>query len=217
MATHSSILAWRIWWREEPGRLQSMESQKVGQDWATSLHFMQMSNSWIQNLQLTGEVWESKIVWKSSTDVVVQSLSQVQLCHLTDCSLPGSLSTISWVCSIESVMLSSHLLLCCLHLLLPSIFPSIRVFPNESSLHIKWPKYWSLSTNPSNEYSGLISSRIDWFDLLAVQGTLKSPLQHHRLKASIHQHIDSSWSLGRRCQERVESWQGEDHCPNDDV
>ena len=64
MATHSSILAWRIWWREEPGRLQSMESQKVGQDWATSLHFMQMSNSWIQNLQLTGEVWESKISLK---------------------------------------------------------------------------------------------------------------------------------------------------------
>ena len=83
--------------------------------------------------------------------------------------------------SIESVMPSSHLLLCCPLLLLPSIFPSIRVFSNESALHIRWPKYWSFSfhISPSNEYSGLISFRIDWFDLLAVQGTLRSLLQHH--------------------------------------
>ena len=70
----------------------------------------------------------------------------------------------------------------------PSIFPSIRVFSNESALHIRWPKYWSFSISPSNEYSGLISFRVDWFDLLAVQGTLKNLLQHHNLKASIPQH-----------------------------
>ena len=80
--------------------------------------------------------------------------------------------------SIESVMPSSHLILCCPLLLLPSIFPSIRVFSNESALHIRWPKYWSFSfsISPSNEYSGLISFRMDWFDLLAVQGTLESLL-----------------------------------------
>ena len=76
-------------------------------------------------------------------------------------------------------------------LLLPSIFPSIRVFTNESALHIRWPKYWSFSISPSNEYLGLISFRIDWFDLLAVQGTLKSFLQHHSSKASILQHSAS--------------------------
>ena len=92
--------------------------------------------------------------------------------------------------SIKSVMPSNHLILCCLHLLLPSIFPSIRVFPNESVLHTRWPKYWSFSFNisSSNEYSGLISFRIDWLDFLAVQGTLKSLLQHHSSKASILHH-----------------------------
>ena len=88
--------------------------------------------------------------------------------------------------SIESVMPSNHLILC--HpLLLPSVFPSIRVFANESLLHIRWPEYWSFSftISPSNEYSGLISFRMDWLDLLAVQGTLKSLLQYHRSKASI--------------------------------
>ena len=84
-------------------------------------------------------------------------------------------------------MPSSHLILCCSLLLLPSIFPSIKVFSNESVFHIRWPKYWSFSfsISPSNEYSGLISFRIALFDLLDVQGTLKSLLQHHRLKASI--------------------------------
>ena len=88
---------------------------------------------------------------------------------------------------IESLMLSNHLILCCLLLLLPSIFPSIRVFSYESLLHIRCPKYWSFSfsISPSNEYSGLISFRIDWVDLLAVQGTLKSLLQHHSSTASI--------------------------------
>ena len=91
--------------------------------------------------------------------------------------------------SIESVMPSNHLILCRPLLLLPSIFPSIRVFPNKSVLHIRWPKYcsFSFSIGPSNEYLGLISFRIDWFDLLAVQGKLKSLLQHHSSKASILQ------------------------------
>ena len=93
--------------------------------------------------------------------------------------------------SIESMMPSNHLILCSPLLLLPSIFPSIRVFSNESVLGIRWPKYWSFSfsfsTSPSNEYSGLIFFRIDWFDLLAVQGTLKSILQHHSSKVSILQ------------------------------
>jgi len=89
--------------------------------------------------------------------------------------------------SIEVVIPSNHLILCHPLLLPPSIFPSIRVFSNESALHIRWPKYWSFSFNisPSNEYSGLISFRMDWLDLLAVQGTLKSLLQHHSSKASI--------------------------------
>ena len=92
--------------------------------------------------------------------------------------------------SIESVMLSNHLILCRSIFLPPSIFPSIRVFSNESVLHIRWPKDWTFSFNisPSNEYSGLISFRIDWLDLLAVQGTLKSLLQHHNSKASILWH-----------------------------
>ena len=92
--------------------------------------------------------------------------------------------------SIESVMPSNHLILCRPLLLLPSIFPSIRVFSNESALRIRWPKYWSFSFNmsPSNEHSGLISFRVDWLDLLAVQGTLKSLLHHHSSKASILQH-----------------------------
>ena len=92
--------------------------------------------------------------------------------------------------SIESVMPSNHLILCHPLLLTPSIFPSIRVFSNESVLHIRGPKYWSFSFNisPSNEYSGLISFRMDWLDLLAAQGTLKSPLQHHSSKASILWH-----------------------------
>ena len=99
--------------------------------------------------------------------------------------------TSSWsllkLMSIEPVMPSNHLILCRPLLLLPSIFPSIRVFSDESVLHIRWPKYWSFSfsISPSKEYSGLISSRINWFDLLAVQGTLKSLLQHHSSKASI--------------------------------
>ena len=92
--------------------------------------------------------------------------------------------------SIKSVMPSNCLILCCPLLLPPSIFPSIRVFSSESALHIRWPKYWSFSFNisPSNEYPRLISFRMDWLDLLAVQGTLKSLLQHHSSKESILRH-----------------------------
>ena len=102
--------------------------------------------------------------------------------------------TISWrllkLMSIESVMPSNHLILCHPLLLLPSTFPSIKVFSNESALCIRWPEYWSFSfsMSPSNEYSGLISFRIDWFDLLVVQGTLKSLIQNHNSKASILWH-----------------------------
>ena len=101
-------------------------------------------------------------------------------------SITSSQSSIRLM-SIESVMPSNHLILCRPLLLPPSVFPSIRVFSNESVLQIKWPKYWSFSfsISPSNEYSGLISFRMDWLDLLAVQGTLKSLLQHHSWKASI--------------------------------
>ena len=102
-------------------------------------------------------------------------------------------STISWcllkLTFIESVMTSNHLILCCPVLLLPSVFPSIRVFSNESAFPIRWPKYWSFSfsISPSNEYSQLISFRIDGFDLLAVQGTLNSLLQHYSSEASVIQ------------------------------
>ena len=109
-----------------------------------------------------------------------------------DCSTPGlpvhhQLPEFTQTHSIESVMPSSHLILCLPLLLPPSVFPSIRVLSNESVLHIRWPEYWSFSfsINPSNEYSGLISFRIDWLDLLAVQGTLKSLFQHHSSKVSI--------------------------------
>ena len=123
----------------------------------------------------------------------VQSLSRVRLFVITWTPVcQASLYiTNSWsllkLISIESVMPSNHLILCCPLLLLPSIFPSIRVFSNQSDLRIRWPKYWSFSfsISPSNEHSGLISFRMDWLDLLAVQGTLKSLLQHHSSKTSI--------------------------------
>ena len=112
-----------------------------------------------------------------------------------DCSTPSlpvrhQLPALLKLMFIESVMPCNHLILC-RPLLLPSVFPSIRVFSNESTLHIRWPKYWSFSFNssPSNEYSGLVSFRINWFDLLTVQRTLKSLLQHHTSKALILQHL----------------------------
>ena len=129
--------------------------------------------------------------WFSS----VQSLSHVRLfatpwtaARQASLSITNSRSSLRLI--IESVMPSSHLILCRPLLLLPPIPPSIRVFSNESTLHMRWPKYWSFSFNisPSKEYPGLISFRMDWLDLLAVQGTLKSLLQHHSSKASILRH-----------------------------
>ena len=141
-----------------------------------------MAPSWrIQDLSLDSLALEYQLL--SS----VQSLSRVQLLATpwnVACQASLSIDN-SWsllkLMSIESVMPSNHLILCHPLLLPPSIFPSIRVFLNESVLRIRWPKYWSFSfsISPSNEYSGLISFRMDWLDLLAVQGTLKSLLQHH--------------------------------------
>ena len=121
----------------------------------------------------------------------VQSLSCIQLFAMpSTAALQASLSitksrSLLKLISIQSVMPSNHIILCQTLLLPPSIFLSIRVFSNESVLHIRWSKYWSFNISSSNEYSGLISFRVDWLDLLAVQGTLKSLLQHHSSKASI--------------------------------
>ena len=117
-------------------------------------------------------VWLFATPWTAACEASLSITNSQSLCKQT---------------SIESAMPSNHLILCCSLLLLPSIFPSIKVFSNESILSIRWPKYWSFSfsISLSNEYSGLISFRVDWLDLLVVQGTLKSLLQHHSSKASI--------------------------------
>ena len=133
---------------------------------------------------------------QTQTFVVIQSLSRVWLFATPWTAAPQTPPsfTVSWslfkLLSIELAVLSNHLILCCSLLLLPSIFPSIRVFSKESGLRIRWPKYrsFSFSISPSNEYSGLLSFRIYWFALLVVQGTLKSLLQHDSLKASILWH-----------------------------
>ena len=130
--------------------------------------------------------------YTASVSLVTQSC--LTLCHPMNHSTPGlpvhhQLPVYS-NSSIESVIPFNYLILCCPLLLLPSIFPSIRVFSNDSVLCIRWPKYWSISfsISPSNEYSGLISFRMDWLDLLSLQGTLKSLLLHHSSKASILRH-----------------------------
>ena len=129
----------------------------------------------VQKFQSLSHVWLFVTPWIAAR--------QVSLSITNYRSLPKLMS-------IESVMPSSHLILCHPLLLLPSIFPSIRVFSDESTLRIRWPKYWSFSfsISPSNEHSGLISFRMNWLDLLEIQGTLKNLLQHHRSKASIFQH-----------------------------
>ena len=126
----------------------------------------------ITSVQLLSSVWLFVTLWTAA--------------HQASLSITNSWSLLKLI-SIASVMPSNHLIFCHPLLLLPSIFPSIRVFSNESVLCIRWPKYWSFSfsISPSNEYSGLISFRMDWLDLLAVQGTLKSLLQHHSSKVSI--------------------------------
>ena len=128
-----------------------------------------------------------------SISSIAQSCLTLLTPWTTECQASLSITN-SWslpkLMSIELVMPSNHLILCCPLLVLPSTFPSIRVFSNESALHIRWPKYWSFSFNisPSHEHPGLISFRMDWLDLFSVQGTLKSLLQHHSSKASILRH-----------------------------
>ena len=149
----------------------------------------------IQKLLLNGVKtnWDVKNDNALASVQSVQSLSRVRLFvtpRTAACQASLSISnsrSLLKLMSIKSVMPSKHLILCHPLLLPPSILPSFRVFSSESALHIQWPKYWSFSfnINPSNEYSGLISFRMDWLDLLAVQGTLKSLLQHHGSKASI--------------------------------
>ena len=166
MATHSSILVWEIPWMEEPGRLQSMGSQRVGHDWVTN-----------NNSRIT----RTSVQFSSVTHLFLTL--QLHAAHQASLLVTNSPSLLRLM-SIELVMPSNYLILC--HpLLMPSIFPSIRVFSNEPVLHIRWSKYWSFSfsINLSNEYSELVSFRIDWFDLLVVQGTLKSLLQCHSSKA----------------------------------
>ena len=175
MATHSSVLAWRIPGTAESGGLPSMGSQ-----------------SWTRLKQLSSSSSSSPICqFLFSSSVVAQSLSPVQLfVTLWTAARQASLSITNSqrmlkLMSIQSVMPSNHLIFCHPLLLTPSIFPSIRIFSNESVLCIRWPNCWSFSfsISPSNEYSGLISFMIDWFDLLAARGTLKSLLQHHSSKA----------------------------------
>ena len=233
MAPHSSTLAWKIPWMEQPGRLQSMGSRRVGHSWVTSLslftfmHWRRNGNpfqcsclenpreggawwaaiygvaqswTWLKQLSTSSSRDSVRFIWEASDNddqgarccccSVVKSC--LALCNAMDCSIPGLavpyyLLELPRFMITELVILSNHLLLCCPLLLLPKIFPSIRVFSNESAVQIRWPKYWhfSFSSSPSKEYSGLISLRIDWFDLFAVQGTLKILLQHCTSKASI--------------------------------
>ena len=136
-------------------------------------------------VMLIFQACSSSLLWILLASQSVQSLSHVQLfatpwtaAHQASLSITKSQSLLRFM-YIELVMPSNHLILCCPLLLLPSIFPTIRVFSNESALHIRWPKYWSISINPLNEQSVLTSFTIDWFNLLALQGTLKSLLQHH--------------------------------------
>ena len=130
--------------------------------------------------------WSHTQQFSSVHSVLSNSLQPMDSAHQASLKITNSQSLLKLL-SFTLVMPSNHLILRCPLLLLPSIFPSIRVFSNESALHIRWPKYWSFSISSSNEYSGLISIRIDRLDLLAVQGTLKSLLQHHSSKASILQ------------------------------
>ena len=178
MATHANILAWRIPWTDESSWLQSMGSQRVRHNW-NDLHTGNSNNpvvvlnamKWFSSAQLLRRVSLFLTSWTAA--------------HQASLSITNTWSLFKLM-SIESVMPSNHLTLC--HPLLPpSIFPSISVFSSESVLHIRWPEYWSFnfSISPSSEYSWLVSFRMDWLALLAVQGTLKSLLQHHSSKASI--------------------------------
>ena len=166
MATCSSILAWKIPWPEEPSELYSPWGCK-GLCMTEHAHTYQFSSV------------------AQSCPTLCDPMNPARQAYLSITNSPSSLKLMS----IELVMPSSHLILCRPLLLLPPIHPSIRVVSNESTLHMRWPKYWSFSfsISPSNEHPGLISFRMDWLDLLTLQGTLKSLLQHHSSKASILQ------------------------------
>ena len=187
MATQSSVLAWRIPGTGEPGGLPCTGWHRVGHNWsdlAATAHYLWCCCIFhtvsgksfphvhtfpillFNSVQLLSHVWFFVTRWTAARQASLSITNSRSLLKLM---------------SVESVMPSNHLIFCRPLLLLPSIFPSIRVFSNESVLHIRWPKYWSFSfsISPSNEYSGLISFRMDRLDLLAVQGTVKSLLQHH--------------------------------------
>ena len=176
MAAHSSILAWKIPWTEEPGRLQSMGSQRVGQDWEILLSLSFRVLCFHSNYEINYSTCVKYIIGRLirtafSLWMVWHQFSSVPKLCLTvgepiDCSTPGfPVHHQSWnlLMSIEPITPSKHIILSCPLLLLPSIFPSIKVFSNESVLHIRWPKYWSFSfsISPSNIYSWLISFRMD--------------------------------------------------------
>ena len=166
----------RWWWTGKPGMLQAMGSQRVRHAWVTELNWTKNSEKSVQfsSLQSLSRIWLFATPWTAA--------------HQSSLSITNSWSLLK-LRSIELVVPSNHLILYCPLLLPPSIFPSIRVYSDESALCIRRAKYWSLSfsISPFNEYSGLISFGMDWLDLLAVQGTLKSLLQHHSSKASILQ------------------------------
>ena len=201
MATHSSILAWKNPMDGGAWQLLSMRSQRVRHNWLISLSFFHNilvhrphcryclacdNNS--NKKSLGKKIPIALICWFSSCYSMAKSCPT--LCDPTDCSTPGSpvihnLPELAWIHGhwvSDAIQPFHHHLP---SLLLSSIFPSVRVFSNESALHIRWPKYWSFifSISPCNEYSGLISFNIDLFDLLAIQGTLKSLLQHWSSKA----------------------------------
>ena len=180
MATYSSVLAWRVWWR-------MVENPRDSGAWWAAIYGVTQSRTWLKRLSSSSMMFSS-----------VQSLSRVWLFAIpwtaaqqTALSITNSRSLLKPM-SIEFVMPANHLILRRPLLLLPPIPPSIRVVSNELVLHIRWPKYWSFSfsISPSNEHSGSISFRMDWLDLLAVQGTLKSLVQHHSSKASFLQRSD---------------------------
>ena len=178
MAIHSSILAWKTPWAEEPGYSpwDHKESDAI-ERLSTHMQEVNYLKNQFSSVPQSGPTFVTP--WTAGPHASLSITNSWSLLKLM---------------SIESVMPSNHLILCHSLLLLPSIFPSISVFSNKSVLCIRWPKYWSFSfsISPSNEYSGLISFKMDWLDLLAVQGTLKSLLQHHIQK---HQFFGAQLSL----------------------
>ena len=194
LATHSSTVAWRIPRTEKPDGLQPIVSQTVRHDWSN----LTCTHRTVKSIKTESRTTVTRGWKRDNTKSLFNGFSSVAESCLTLCN-PMNWSTLQASVSItssrsllklmfiESVMPSNHLILCHPLLLLPSIFPNIRVFSNESALCIRWPKYWSFSfsISPSNEHPGLISFRMDCLDLLAVQGTLRSLLQHHSSQASI--------------------------------